>query len=196
MIDLENKAEDIIDIFVSSLRKIEKTIGLIADKELVEYVMECIFSNCYTSAKYIDLTGNEDIEHIIYVEADGSVTVFPIEKYADIDTVNTVYIDMDGAVNQDIVNYCVNEDKEVILFGQADEDDECDGDCENCNCHDEISTTTSYEVNRKAIDKETYEKAIEDIEDIEEKYLDGVRDMFLRYCEIQDEMNEWRKLLN
>ena len=143
MIDLENKAEDIIDMFVSSFRKIEKTIGLIADKELVEYVMECIFSNCYTSAKYIDLIGDEDIEHIIYVEADGSVTVFPIEKYADIDTVNTVYIDMDGAVNQDIINYCVNSDKEVILFGQNNEDDECDGDCDNCMTHSDAHIDTS-----------------------------------------------------
>ena len=143
MIDLENKVEDIIDMFISSWGKIEKAIGLIADKELVEYAMECIFSNCYTSAKYIDLTGDEDIEHIIYVEADGSVTVFPIEKYADIDTVNTVYIDMDGAVHQDIVNYCVNADKEVILFGQADEDDECDRDCENCMTHSDTYIDTS-----------------------------------------------------
>ena len=75
----------------------------------------------------------------------------------------------------------------------GNEYDDCDGDCENCDCHDETTTSTSYEVNGKAVDKETYEKAIEDIE---EKYLDGVRDMLLRYCEIQDEMNEWRKLLN
>jgi len=69
-----------------------------------------------------------------------------------------------------------------------------DYDCENCNCHDETtSSSTSYKVNGKPVDKETYEKAIEDIE---EKYLDGIRDMLLRYCEIQDEMNEWRKLLN
>lgn len=71
---------------------------------------------------------------------------------------------------------------------------DCDYDCENCNCHDMATTSsTSYEVNGKSVDKKTYEKAIEDIE---EKYLDGVRDMLLRYCEIQDEMNEWRKLLN
>lgn len=70
---------------------------------------------------------------------------------------------------------------------------DCDYDCENCNCHDMATTSsTSYEVNGKSVDKKTYEKAIEDIE---EKYLDGVRDMLLRYCEIQDEMNEWRKLL-
>jgi len=75
--------------------------------------------------------------------------------------------------------------------------DDCDGDCENCDCHDidttsTANTTASYKVNGKSVDKETYEKAIEDIE---EKYLDGIRDMLLRYCEIQDEMNKWRKML-
>ena len=65
---------------------------------------------------------------------------------------------------------------------------------ENCDCHDMVTTSSAtYKVNGKSVDRETYEKAIEDIE---EKYLDGIRDMLLRYCEIQDEMNEWRKLLN
>ena len=74
------------------------------------------------------------------------------------------------------------------------EHDDCEGDCENCDCHDvDTTSTTSFKINGKSVDKETYEKAIEDIE---EKYLDGIRDMLLRYCEIQDEMNEWRKLLN
>ena len=88
------------------------------------------------------------------------------------------------------------EADEVYEVEIGNEYDNCDGDCKKCDCHDETTTSTSYEVNGKAVDKETYEKAIENIEDIEEKYLDGVRDMLLRYCEIQDEMNEWRKLLN
>nr|DAN05202.1 MAG TPA: hypothetical protein [Caudoviricetes sp.] len=68
-----------------------------------------------------------------------------------------------------------------------------DYDCENCEYHDmATASSATYEVNGKSVDKETYEKAIEDIE---EKYLDGIRDMLLRYCEIQDEMNEWRKML-
>lgn len=68
-----------------------------------------------------------------------------------------------------------------------------DYDCENCEYHDmTTASSATYEVNGKSVDKETYEKAIEDIE---EKYLDGIRDMLLRYCEIQDEMNEWRKML-
>ena len=45
-------------------------------------------------------------------------------------------------IKQNIIDYCVNEDKEVILFGQ---EDDCDGDCEceNCNCHDETYLHTS-----------------------------------------------------
>lgn len=70
--------------------------------------------------------------------------------------------------------------------------DDCDGDCENCDLNNvDTASTTSFKINGKFVDKETYEKAIEDIE---EKYLDGIRDMLLRYCEIQDEMNEWRKM--
>lgn len=85
------------------------------------------------------------------------------------------------------------EADEVYEVGIGEDYDDCDGDCENCDCHDMATTSsTSYEVNGKSVDKKTYEKAIEDIE---EKYLDVVRDMLLRYCEIQDEMNEWRKLL-
>lgn len=49
---------------------------------------------------------------------------------------------MDGDIKQDVIDYCVNEDKEVILFGQ---EDDCDGDCdcENCPAHDETYLHTS-----------------------------------------------------
>lgn len=86
------------------------------------------------------------------------------------------------------------EADEVYEVEIGNEYDDCDGEYENCNCHDMATTSSaSYKVNGKNVDKDEYEKAIEDIE---EKYLDGIRDMLLRYCEIQDEMNEWRKLLN
>ena len=59
--------------------------------------------------------------------------------------------------------------------------------------HDEKPTTTSsdatYRVNGKEVDKDTYESALADIED---RYLDNVRDMLLGYCEIMDEMNDLR----
>ena len=100
---------------------------------------------------------------------------------------NTVYLFDD--CNSKIIPKI--ESDEVYEVEIGNKYDDCDGDCKNCDCHE--VDTTSYKINGKSVDKETYEKAIEDIE---EKYLDGIRDMLLRYCEIQDEMNEWRKLLN
>ena len=60
---------------------------------------------------------------------------------------------------------------------------------------DEKPVTTSmkiYRINGKEVDKETYNAAVSKIED---KYLDNIRDVLLGYCEIMDELNEWRKLL-
>lgn len=103
---------------------------------------------------------------------------------------NIVYI-FDDCNSKIIPKIKSNEVYEIEI---GNEYDDCDCDCKNCDCHDMATTSSiSYEVNGKSVDKETYEKAIEDIE---EKYLDGIRDMLLRYCEIQDEMNKWRKLLN
>ena len=62
--------------------------------------------------------------------------------------------------------------------------------------HDEkpVATASSatYRVNGKEVDKDTFESALSDIED---RYIDNVRDMLLSYCEIMDEMNEWRNRL-
>lgn len=193
MIDLEDKVNDIVETYIERLYHTDKTVGVVVNKEIAEYILDNLIRLDETSIKEIDLVDYMNIgEYLVSVDDNGVITVVPIEDFGVLDKTDIFYIDMDGDISQDIINYCVNEDKEVILFGQ---EDDCDGDCENCDCHDETTTSTSYEVNGKSIDKETYEKAIEDIEDIEEKYLNGVRDMLLRYCEIQDEMNEWRKLL-
>lgn len=102
-------------------------------------------------------------------------------------------------VEADIVYIFDDCNSKIIPKIEADEVYEVeigdlDYDCENCDCHDMAATSSAtYKVNGKSVDRETYERAIEDIEG---KYLDGIRDMLLRYCEIQDEMNEWRKLLN
>ena len=56
----------------------------------------------------------------------------------------------------------------------------------------DTESSVTYHVNGEQVDKETYEKAIEDIEDT---YLDNIRDMLLGYCEFMDEVNEFYKLL-
>lgn len=188
MIDLEDKVDDILDIFINRLYHTDKTVGIVVNKEIAEYILDELVKIDETSIKEVCFVDNINInEYLVSVDDNEWIRVIPVDNHSVIDDVDIVYIDMDGDISQDVINYYVNKDKEVILFGQKDDgcDDECT--CPECKC------SATYKLNDKEVDKDEYEKAIEDIE---EKYLDGIRDMLLKYCEIQDEMNEWRKLLN
>lgn len=201
MIDLEDKVEDILDIYINRLYHTDKTVGIVVNKEIAEYILDELVKIDKTSIKEVCFVDNINInEYLVSVDDNEWIRVVPVDNHSVIDDVDIVYIDMDGDISQDVINYYVNKDKEVILFGQKDDECDCGDECgKTCNCglYDglnlEKTSSVSYKVNGKSVDKETYEKAIEDIEG---KYLDGIRDMLLRYCEIQDEMNEWRKLLN
>lgn len=132
MIDLEDKVDDIISIYINRLYHTDKTVGVIVNKEIAEYIMEEFLALDETSVKEIDLVDYMNIdEYLVSVDDNCVITVVPIEDFGVLDKTDIFYIDMDGDISQDIINYCVNEDKEVILFGQ---EDDCDGDgeCENC----------------------------------------------------------------
>lgn len=188
MIDLEDKVDDILDIFINRLYHTDKTVGIVVNKEIAEYILDELVKIDETSIKEVCFVDNINInEYLVSVDDNEWIRVIPVDNHSVIDDVDIVYIDMDGDISQDVINYYVNKDKEVILFGQKDDD--CD---DECTCP-ECKYSATYKLNDKEVDKDEYEKAIEDIK---EKYLDGIRDMLLKYCEIQDEMNEWRKLLN
>lgn len=141
MLDLNDKVEDIIDIYISCIYHTDKTVGIIVNKEFAEYIMWNLLDFDDTSVKEIDLVDRLNTnEYLVSVDNDGYVTVLPIEEFKIIDNTDILYIDMDGDIEQNIIDYCVNEDKEVILFSQ---EDNCDGDCENCNCHDDTYLHTS-----------------------------------------------------
>lgn len=141
MIDLEDKVDDIISIYINRLYHTDKTVGVIVNKEIAEYIMEELLALDETSVKEIDLVDYMNIgEYLVSVDDNCVITVVPIEDFGVLDKTNIFYIDMDGDISQDIINYCVNEDKEVILFGQ---EDNCDGDCKNCPSHDETYLHTS-----------------------------------------------------
>lgn len=113
---------------------------------------------------------------------------------------NGKYIDDESSVIY-VLDNCSSEvlkhlDSECIFeVGIGEKECSCD-ECE-CACKkDEKATTTSttsatYRVNGKEVDKETYEKALNELD---EKYLDNVQDMLLNYFDFVSEMNEWRKL--
>lgn len=141
MIDLEDKIDDVLDIFINRLYHTDKTVGIVVNKEVAEYILDELVKIDETSIKEVDLVNYMEVdEYLVSVDDDGYITCVPIEDFVVLDKTDIFYIDMDGDIKQDIIDYCVNEDKEVILFGQ---EDDCDGDCENCNCHDETYLHTS-----------------------------------------------------
>lgn len=143
MIDLEDKVDDIIEIYINRLYNTDKTVGVVVNKEIAEYILDSLIRLDETSIKEIDLVDYMNIgEYLVSVDDNGVITVIPIEDFDVLDKTDVFYIDMDGDVSQAIIDYCVNDDKEVILFGQVD-DCECDGECENCPAHDEAYLHTS-----------------------------------------------------
>ena len=141
MIDLEDKVDDIISIYINRLYHTDKTVSVVVNKEIAEYILDILIRLDETSIKEIDLVDYMNIdEYLVSVDDDGYITCVPIEDYVVLDSTDIFYIDMDGDIKQDVIDYCVNEDKEVILFGQ---EDNCDGDCENCPANDETYLHTS-----------------------------------------------------
>ena len=141
MIDLEDKVDDIVEIYINKLYHTDKTVGVIVNKEIAEYVLDNLIRLDETSIKEIDLVDYMNIdEYLVSVDDNGVITVVPIEDFCVLDKTDIFYIDVDGDISQDIIDYCVNEDKEVILFGQ---EDDCECDCENCPANDETYLYTS-----------------------------------------------------
>lgn len=141
MIDLEDKVDDIVKIYINRLYHTDKTVGVVVNKEIAEYILDILIRLDETSIKEIDLVDYMNIdEYLVSVDDDGVITVIPIEDFGVLDKTDIFYIDMDGDIEQNIIDYCVNEDKEVILFSQ---EDDCDGNCENCPAHDETYLHTS-----------------------------------------------------
>lgn len=131
-----NEYEDIIDILLNRLLNTEKTVGIVVNKEFAEYITSILLKIPETSIKEIDFIDWYNInEYLVYINNDGYVTAIPIDDKVVLDNADIIYINMDGDIKQDVIDYCVNEDKEVILFGLTD-DCNCDGDCENCIGHD------------------------------------------------------------
>lgn len=191
MIDLEDKVDDIVEIYINKLYHTDKTVGVIVNKEIAEYVLDNLIRLDETSIKEIDLVDYMNIdEYLVSVDDNGVITVVPIEDFCVLDKTDIFYIDMDGDISQDIIDYCVNEDKEVIMFGQ---EDDCDSDGENCECHDVTTTSsTSYKVNGKKVsEKEYYDK----LANVEAKFQKHMGIVLNDYSDFIDEMKNWKDLL-
>ena len=147
IIELENM-DDMADIFFESWYDApkRKSVALVADKELVTYVMDIMMDSDETAVKFIDLTGvdtYESGEWMIMIDQDGNITVKELEWYRDLDGADVALISMEGDVSQTCINHCLNKDMEVHLFGYADEEDLPEADwcpyecCKDCDREDD-----------------------------------------------------------
>lgn len=120
IIDLEDKVDDIVEIYINRLYNTDKTVGVITNKDIAEYILDNLVELDETSIKEVDLIDYLDLEfkeYFVSVDDCGAITVIPVEDFIDLRKTDIFYIDMDGDIRQEVIDYCVNEDKEVILFG-------------------------------------------------------------------------------
>ena len=190
-----DEIEDIVDIFIDKVYHTDKTVALITNKELIEYAMDVLLNDDCITVKRVDLElDSEDAEYMISVDDDGYMVIQPVQYYDDkyFNDIEYAFVDMDGCVEQMTIDNLLDRNVEIVLFGY---EDECG--CDECECtckKDEKPTASSsatYRVNGEEVDKDTYESALADIED---RYMDNIRDMLLNYCTFMDEVNDWRKL--
>ena len=145
MIELEER-EDICDIFIDNAADIDNTdvtVAVIANKELVSYITEELLKHDWTSAQKIDFD-EDNVEYMVSVNGGGYVVAIPITRYDNkyFTDIDVVYISMDSDVNQDIIDKCLDMDKDVALFGLEDEDCECDC-CGKCDCNGSVTTKSN-----------------------------------------------------
>ena len=134
-----------------------------------------------------ELLYKDDNKVIITLYDDGMLFV---EDAYDVDgdikraeaVLNYVY---DKFTNKEVEDISVDTFS-VLVFGF--EEDEVEDEDTHITT---TSTDGNYFVNGEKVTKEVFDKKLEELDN---KYIDNVRDMLLNYCELMDEMNEWRKL--
>ena len=191
--DFEDLACDIADKFDELNKEEFEDISVIAKPDEVKEIFKelvCIgYDICNITYERIDWDGYDD-EYILSMNHEGIwIEKFKRENgyYEDESTITYI---LDNCSSK-VIPYC----KGKIVFEVSVGADEDGCDCSECACKkDEKPTTTSkesYFINGKSVDKSEFDKKYEEFE---EMYLNNIRDMLLNYCEMMDEMNEWRKL--
>ena len=185
-------------------------------KEIFKKLVCMGYDICNITYERIDWDGYDD-EYILSMNHNGIwLEKFKREDGKYLTDESTITYILDNCSSK-VIPYCKGKIVYEVTVG-IDEDDECDcDDCEECltingkpatkeefdryvsqfKKSDEkpITTSTSsttYKVNGKEVSKDEFDTAMSEIED---KYLDNVRDMLLGYCDVMDRMNQWRSRL-
>ena len=171
MIDIDDY-EDVYDLVDNALFQLGKDTDYIAvygKRDLISFLFtEMLKDGCVFGYADFDVLDESiaDRVYLMIIRQDCTISVEPAiskdDKVIEHDA-KIALIDMDEC-KQNVIDYCVNSDKDVVLFGYSDDD--CDIDC--CDCcgngvcektKDDVVTTstTFYSVNGKSVSKEEYE---------------------------------------
>ena len=197
---------DLVDTITALLGDINDdypVISVYGMYDVIKDILEDLIASGVSIANEIELQDYDvayyDKEFVLYLTVNG----INVEKIWHDDTyyygsADISFIHED--CNSKLLSYV--DSKTIYEFGydgdECDDEDECS--CDECECtckKDKNPTTTiasksTYSVNGKKVDKDTYEKTLNELD---EKYLNNVQDMLLNYFDFVSEMNEWRKLL-
>ena len=175
---------------VAIIAKYEEAKEIISELSCIGYSLESIRMSRPEWENYHD-------EYLISLNNDG-IWCEPMKldgKYLTDESTITYILDN---CSSKVIPCCKGKNVYEVTVGIDEDDCDCD-DCSECACKkDEKPTTTSstskstYKINGKECSKDEFDTAMSEIED---KYLDNVRDMLLGYCDVMDRMNQWRSRL-
>ena len=208
--DFEDLACDIADTYDALDYDDEEDIAIIAKYEEARQIIKellCLGYDIHSVEIHDELWESYDSEYIISLYDNSVWCESMLRENGYIEDDSPVIYVLDNCSSK-VIPYCKGNTVYEVTVG--DDDCSCD-DCEECltingkpatkeefdsyvsqfkNGEKPTTTTsTTYKVNGEEVDKETFDSALAKIED---KYFDNVRDMLLGYCEIMDEVNEWR----
>ncbi len=203
--------EDIEHLVSYMFEKLEgdEPVSVVADKNFVVEVMQELltYNNIILNICEIEASNEYDREYLVslYNTTDEGYWTINVEKiysyekgkYFSIGGYILFHEDVNSKALIDMQNNEIGHDWFVI--GEDEETDDTDDSEERevstVNSEtDELSTASKavYKVNGRNVTKEEYDRVVNEIEN---KYLDNMRNMLLNYCEFIDEINEWKILL-
>ena len=213
---------DTITALLGDINDDYPVISVYGKYDVIKDILEDLIASGVSIANEIELqdydVAHYDKEFVLYLTTNG----VNVEKTYDVESDKYLSGSADISFihedcNSKLIKYV--DSKTIYEFGY-DEDDECD--CDECDNREEgftvngepvskeefdnytshfihnekpvatSNTKSTYKINDKEVDKDTYEKALNELD---EKYLDNVQDMLLNYFDFVSEMNEWRKFL-
>lgn len=127
IIDLD-RDEDIAEIFIADIIDQVGTVGVVSEKEMIEYLLDEALKLDGTSMYYVNMMN--DGLHMIYVDTNGYICVVPANILCYFRDVDRAYFDMhvhNGKELQQYIDYCVDEEKNVYLYDVSDEDSDENG---------------------------------------------------------------------